>query len=555
MIAHPGLARAAALHRTGALMEAEAAYADYLAADPTNIAALNDSAALALQLGKAGVAIERFRTLVGLTPDVAHAHNNLGFALTVAGRPEEAISHLQKAVEIDSGYTLAQNNLGIAFERSERRADAIEAFQRALRAEPASVEIAANLGEVLLRDDQPERARVSLLRALSLQPGHLGARIALATVEALDGNLSSARASLEALAPSNPKHAKFWYNLSLLRAWAGEDQNAEEARSRASRLDPRDPAVRFSVAAHLLAHRDYSEGWRAFENRREGEFGTQRRYTQFPRWDGASIRTLLIHCEQGLGDNIQFMRFVKEARNRAERIVVVAAGYWRSLAPIFSTLEGVDAVYSDETDALSAEEIAGSTSLLSLPFYLRANDERADQVPYLRAPPARIQQWAERLGHARGKKVGIVWSSSARRELGYSRLKSIPVDLLPSIIATPNIQFVSLQLGGMPTLATMGESGLRVLDFSVDIKDFADTAGIISSLDLVVSIDTSVAHVAGAMGKPTLLLDRYNADWRWRPIDGGRAQWYPSVRLFRQSKFGDWTDPIAQVLAVLTDSR
>jgi tetratricopeptide (TPR) repeat protein len=548
------LARALELHRAGRLADAEKGYAKYLAAHPDDPAALNNAAAAALQIGNPALAIKRFQRLVSLDPRHAGGYNNLGYVLIQDGRSQEAVQCLERAVEIDPGFALAHNNLGIAYENLFRRADAIGSFERALALQPQYADAAANLGEVLNRDGNTAEARAALKRALAAQPSHLGARTALASADALEGELDGARATLEGIVASSPRNTLFWETLGGLRGWAGDLVGAEAAFRKALALDPHDRRASFGVAASLLGRGDTARGWRMFEERQDGCFGTPSRSRDLPQWDGRQLDgPLLIICEQGLGDVVQFARFVPDARRRVRRLIFLADTNWRTLAPLLATLQGVDDLCTDaEALAALAERPVARASVLSLPYLLGVEVETLPgPMPYISPLAERTAAWKPRLEAIPRPRIGLAWAALARRDQGFVTFqKTVPLALLAPVFAATHASFVSLQLGAAGKLAPEGELAARIVDLTADIHDFGDTAAIISELDLVISSDTSVAHVAGAMGKPTWMLDRYNTCWRWRLAED-RSPWYPTMRIFRQQRFGDWHEPIARVAAAL----
>lgn len=551
------LSLALELHRAGRLAEAEASYATYLARHPDSKTALNNAGVIALQSGHIELAVARFEALVKLVPEYARGHSNLGYALIHTGRTSEAVKHLEHAVALDPNDSLAHNNLGIAFEHMERRGDAIAAFERALELNPRFADAAANLGEMMTRDGDSVGARATLGRALAMQPGHLGARVALAVTDALEGSLDASRATLEALATqATVSYEPLWQSLANLRLWTGDLVGAEAAFRRAAALEPGDHLARFGVAATLLARGAYAEGWRAFEERPDGCFGEPRRFAEFPQWRGEPLDgTLLLYCEQGLGDIVQFARFIPAARRRVRRLVMFAGGAWRNLQPLLATLSGIDEFCVDETaiDALSSRPSA-RVSVLSLPFLLGVDVAALPgEIPYLSAPPDYVARWEHRLAGLTRPRIGLAWAALVRRDLAYlTRMKSIPVRELVPLLSLPGLSFVSLQVGPAEPLAALGALAERVVDFTADIRDFGDTAAIISQLDLVISSDTSVAHVAGAMGKPTWLVDRFNSDWRWRLAED-RSPWYPTARIFRQDRFAEWASPITRICKALRE--
>ena len=548
------LARALELHKAGSLAEAEKGYASYLASHPDDPAALNNAAAAALQGGNPALAIARFERLVALDPQHAHGYSNLGYALIQSGRPEEAARCLERAVEIDPRLAIAHNNLGIAYENLFRRADAIASFERALALQPQYADAAANLGEVLNRDGDTVRARAMLQQALRAQPSHFGARVALTAADALDGRLEEALAALERILPSMPREPRFWQALGSLRAWSGDLVGSEEAFRSALALDPHDQRSWLGIGGAQLARGDFARGWRAFEERRDGCLGAPSRFEEIPQWDGSPLDgALLIVCEQGLGDVVQFARFVPDARSRVRRLIFLADSNWRTLAPLLATLQGIDDLCTDAASLTAlAERPIARASVLSLPYLLGLRVEALPgPVPYVSALTDRTAAWKPRLEAIPRPRIGLAWAAYARRDIGYvTRQKSVPPALLAPLIAATRASFVSLQLGAAGKLAPEGELAARIVDLTADISDFGDTAAIISELDLVISSDTSVAHVAGAMGKPTWMLDRYNTCWRWRLAED-RSPWYPTMRIFRQQRFGDWHEPIARVAAAL----
>ncbi len=548
------LAHAFQLHRAGRLKEADDAYAQYLAAHPDDAAALNNAAALAMQTGRHGLAVKRFEQAVAIAPDQPQTRNNLGYALTVAGRPLDAILHLERAVQLDPAYAAAYNNLGIALERAGARREAVGAFERALSLDPHYADAATNLGRVLNSAGDAAGARAAFTRALNANPAQPYARTGLMFAQMLEGDLEGARAGLEARVTDSPAEAPFWQTLGTLRFWCGDFAAAEAAYREATSRDPASDEAQAGLACALLAQSRFAEGWRAFERRPEGRFGPAIRFPELPVWTGATLDgTLLLLADHGLGDVIQYARFVPEARKRVGEIAFVVDDYWSPLAPVLASLSGVDHLLCDA--ALVAglgDRPAARASVASLPFLLGLlPDALPGPIPYLRAPADRVTTWAPRLAALPRPRVGLVWAGKARGDHAYlTRHKSIPLTELAPLVATPGVSFVSLQPGPAGDRSALGTLADRVADLAADIRDFGDTAAIVDGLDLVVSADTAVAHLAGAMGKPVFLLDRYNADWRWR-MPRGRATWYPSVRIFRQHRFLDWRGAVAAAQAAL----
>ncbi len=551
---HTLLAGALALHRAGRLAEAEAAYSAYLDRHPGDPTALNNAGALALSAGNARLAVSRFEQVAALLPANAPARSNLGYALIGVGRAMDAVYHLERAVQLDPNYALAFNNLGIAFERAGARAQAVHAFERALVLDPKLADAAANLGNVRNRAGDTAGARAAFAKALAANPGHLAARTGVAYSQALDGDPEGARGVLEAYASDGASSPSFWQTLAAVRHWCGDLAAAESGYRNAAALDPNDFDARFGIASTLLGRGNFADGWRAFEERPNGCFGPARQYTDLPLWDGSALPgTLLVHAEQGLGDVIQFARFLPAAASRVGKLVFVADGYWQSLAPLLATLGGAVPLLKDAA-LVGALDPAPSArvSVLSLPWLLGVTpDQLPGRIPYLSPPIDRVQQWRPKLDPLPRPRIGLAWAALARGDHGYlTRHKSVPLELLAPLVATRGVSFVSLQIGAAGDRGPLGPLGRRLIDFTGEIRDFGDTAAIIGELDLVISTDTSVAHVAGALGKPVWLLDRYNTCWRWR-LATQRSPWYPSLRIFRQQHFLDWSHPLAAVTTAL----
>jgi Flp pilus assembly protein TadD len=543
------LARAFELHQAGRLDDAEAAYGAYLARHPGDPTALNNAGALALRAGNAPLAVARFEQLAALLPDSAPARCNLGHALIGIGRAMDAVCHLERAIQLDPGFAVAFNYLGMAFERAGARPQAVHAYERALALDPRQAEAAANLGHLRNRSGDTAAARTAFARALAASPGLLVAKTGVAFAQALDGDLDGGRSVLEAHVAEKPALATFWMALATLRHWSGDLVGAEAAYRTAAALEPLDFEARIGIAGTLLGRGNFAEGWRAFEERPDGCLGPARQLAEVPLWDGQALTgTLLVHAEQGLGDVVQFARFIPDAAARVGRLVVVADGAWRPLAPLLRTLAGKPTVLDDAAlVAKLPERPTARVSVLSLPWLLGITPQQlAGRTPYLAAPADRQATWRPRLASLRRPRIGLAWTALARGEQGYlGRHKSVPVGQLAPLLATPGVSLVSLQVD-----AERGPTTARLVDLTADLRDCGDTAALLGELDLVITVDTTVAHIAGALGKPVWLLDRFHSCWRWR-LATDRSPWYPSLRIFRQHRFLDWSRPLAEAKAAL----
>ena len=365
------LGRAFELQQAGRLPEAEALYAQVLAANPDDATALVNASAVALARGDVALAIARSERVVRLAPRNAPARNNLGFALIRAGRDSEALTALDQAIALNGDYAQAHNNRGIALVRLGRTAEGIAAFERALLLEPRYDEAALNLGHQCNSAGDGVRAAAAFERVLGTQPMRVDALTGRAFAQALRGDLSGAIGALETITTTYPAHAPAWQTLGAVRNWAWDHAGAELAFGQALQLAPTNADAQFGIASTLLARGDYPAGWRAFERRpdRGGESGTA--FAQIPVWDGAPFAgTLVIFGEQGFGDVVQFARFLAPARARVGRIVLLLDGYHAPLAPLLASLDGVDEVVTKSTDLHQDGTIARvSHPLASIPSW------------------------------------------------------------------------------------------------------------------------------------------------------------------------------------------
>ncbi len=420
----------------------------------------------------------------------AAAHLNAGLAATMAGDHEAAADAYRAALRRDPSLLPAHNNLALAL-RAQHRFERAEAAARAgLRHGPDAAPLHHTLG-LILRD--------------------------------LRRHAESATAHAWAIA-NMPDFAPAYLGLGNARRTLGDTEGAEKMLRTARRLDPADAATTLALAMLLLATGRHDEGWALHEARLPGAGVT---FSDAPAWDGApTAETVLIEAEQGFGDTIQFSRLLPEAARRAPVIARVPPALVRLLATLPG---GIPVVPNTEPPPPHAR----ACRLMSLPHLIGVSGA---PVPYLSADPAR---WSARLAKLPGPRIGLAWAGGTA--FAEAADKVLPAAQVERLVRLP-ASFVSLQVGPAPKPRT------RLFDPSAELTDFAETAALIAALDLIVSVDTAVAHLAGAMGKPVWLLDRADGCWRWQP-GFGPAGWYPTLRIFRQDTIGDWRGPVDAVLA------
>jgi hypothetical protein len=348
---------------------------------------------------------------------------------------------------------------------------------------------------------------------------------------------------------NRPQYADAYSNLCLVLSASSPSEESLVMGRRAVHLDPRHAGYHWNLALDLLTRGMLTEGWREFEWRWlwKDFRGLHREFRQ-PMWKGEDLngRTILLHFEQGLGDTLQFVRYGPMVRQRGGRVLIQCQ---RELATLLKSNSELGEVFTQD-DALPPFDFHGS--FLSLPSVFKADLKSIPApIPYLKADPKIAEVWRGRLEPVSGKlKVGLVWAGSAAHKK--DRHRSMEFGRFLPLANVSNVAFVNLQKGSASEQAKAFSSRLELIDFTAELEDFAQTAGLIENLDLVIGVDTAVVHLAGAMGKPAWVLLPFTADWRW--LRGREdSPWYPTLRLFRQAKFADWDGVIAKVTAALLD--
>jgi hypothetical protein len=424
---------------------------------------------------------------------------------------------------------------------------AAAAFRQALTLEPNCAAACANLGLALEREGETAAAEVCYRRAIALDWQQAQTHINLGALLARGKRFAEAEAAYlraNLLAPESPVP---WSNLGALYACMQRELEAEYCYFVALRKDPGYGPARFNLSYIQLRQGRFAEGWRSLEAR--DWYAPLARQLGCPRWRGEALagKTLLIGYEAGHGDMIQFGRYAAVLKaHGAERVGILCHP---ALKTLFATLDGVDEVTAfDET--WSGEAWDYWTPPLSIPYYCGTRLETIPaNIPYLRATRDRIGKWQTRMPRG-GLRVGLVWKGSPQFENDADR--SLPsLDLLAPLGSVPGVRFVSLQKGVGEAEAARPPAGLELLDLGSKVGDFADTAAIVAGLDLVIAVDTAVAHLAGALGKSCwVMLPHYKTDWRWLK-QRDNSPWYPRTRLFRQPAMGDWPSVIAEIKAAL----
>ncbi|HZL61633.1 MAG TPA: tetratricopeptide repeat-containing glycosyltransferase family protein [Pseudolabrys sp.] len=512
-------------HRRGDIAQAMERYTEVLRNDPQNADALYYVAAVACQDGqfKEGVALARRAISFGATQ--ARVHNLLGKALDRLGEPLEAIKCFDAAIATDPKFAEAHGNRANILVDAGLHDEALKSFDRALALDPASGSDWLNRGALLQDLGRHAEALASFDKAVICGPEIAEAHVNRANALKDLGHLDAASGL-----PGSPRF-----------------DEAEAAYSKAIALEPRLDEAYFGRGLLALLRGDWAAGFADYEHREKVGEPT---FVPLPgpRWDGeprTGERVVLV-SEQGLGDTIQFCRFAPLLAARGFDVTILTR---KAMAPLLSTLSGV-------TIATDAEALAQDPRplrwlpLLSVPGVLgiRPDSVPAD-VPYLSAQPARVEAWRARLGEGRFK-IGINWSSG-HSDKAHFTLRDIALADFAAVAALPGVQLISLQKGA--AAAQTAEVAFRDKIMTIDADPqadadfFLDTAAVMSLLDLVVTCDTSVAHLAGALTRPVFTALPVIADWRWL-IDRNDTPWYPTMRLFRQDAGRQWQPVIARIV-------
>ncbi|TQF37418.1 hypothetical protein UNPF46_19725 [Bradyrhizobium sp. UNPF46] len=495
-------------------------------------------------LGRRAEAEAQYRAAIGLDENHVDAHGALGMLLLEAGRLDAAEPHLRQAHRLRPLSEITCNNLGILLCRRDALEDAEAKFREALQLNSGFAPAHANLGSVLRSrgalDGAEEHCRLALARDARLAEAHF----VLAQVHEGRERYDEAERAYRTAIALKPDCADWYNDLAKLLVDLRRLDEAWPLFDQTLRMRPDHPEAHSNRAIARLLTGDHLEGWTEYEwrwklKKRPGRLDD---FAQ-PVWNGEDIsgRTLLIHAEQGFGDTIQFCRLVPLLRSGARVVLEVQ----RTVAPLLKDLPGVDEIVP-RGDPLPHFDV--HCPLLSLSRFLGLSlTEVPGQVPYLAADPARVEAWRKRLRTIGGFRVGLVWSGSPT--MADDRRRSIPPDLLSGLAAIPGVSFVSLQKRAAGQMI-VAPAGLALHDFTDELNDFADTAALIANLDLTISVDTAVIHVAGALGRPVWLLNRFNGCWRWL-LDRDDSPWYPTLRQFRQPCPGDWSSVVAEIAQAL----
>jgi Tfp pilus assembly protein PilF len=474
-------------------------------------------------------------------PEDFDALHLLGLLNLQRHRIVEALRYLSEALKVNSGSADAMSNLGLALHATGRYDEAISSYRNALRLAPDHPEILYNLGNACLELGQMAEALLSYDGVLARAPGHVGARVNRGNALLRLNQPTDAIASYDAALAATPGHPQILTNRGHALRRLDRPAEALADFTAAVAAAPEFPEAHFEAAMTLMTLGDFDAGWKEYEWRwKTAAFARYRRQLPAPLWLGdapVSGKTILLHAEQGFGDTIQFIRYAPLLANRGARVICEVQP---ELQPLLSQFENIAVIASGAP--LPAFDL--HCPLLSLPLAFATQPETIPAaIPYLAAPADRVAHWRDRLPSA-NLRAGFVWSGSPSHKNDSNR--SIALARLAGLFADSPVRCFSLQRDRRSADAEILRGLPHLVDLGGELRDFADTAAVISLLDIVISVDTAVAHLAGALGKPVVILLPYGADFRWMR-NRGETPWYPTAKLFRQPAFGDWDSVIARV--------
>jgi tetratricopeptide (TPR) repeat protein len=524
------------------------------ASSPDPIAQTYAEAIRCHQAGAFGEAQAAYERVLQLRPNDVEALSNLGLALQVQGQLEQAVASQRKALVLHPRYVDALVRLADALKALGRLDEAEAAYRRALAIDPASSHALCNLGSSLLDQGKLEEAAIALRKSLAIEPGNHWALCNLLVVLERQQNYEEGVALGRRAIALRPDFMPAQFNFATVLAKRGDIEEAIAAFRRAIALEPTRAEPHFSLAQALLLRGDFARGWEEFEWRwklKDYEWIREiRGALERPRWTGEAIaqKTIMLCAEQGLGDTLQFMRYVPLVVARAGKVILLVQP---ALESLLANIAGVTLIGLD----VAPPDFDVYCPLLSLPrvFATTANTIPA-QAQYLAADAGAIHRWRLRLGEA-GLRVGIAWQGKPGTVT--DRGRSFPLASLAPLSRIPGVRLISLQKNdGVEQLAGLPE-GMRVEtlgpDFDSGPDAFVDTAAVMMNLDLIVTSDTAMAHLAGALGRRTWVALKSVPDWRWG-LGTPLSPWYPTMRLFRQRAARDWDGVFAEMAEELAPS-
>jgi tetratricopeptide (TPR) repeat protein len=544
-----------ALLQQGKVAAAETLYQQVLVHDPKNFDALYLMGAMAAQTNQLAQAVNWMGRALEVDSGHAELHFNRGVALQKLLHHGEALASYDAAIALQPKNAQAHLNRGLVLQRVNRVEEALASFERAIAIAPTHAQAHMNRGCALHLLKRTEEALDSFDKAIAFQPDLAAAQLNRGIALQDLNRVGEAIENYDRCIALNPNDAAAHYKRGIALKELDCIKDALASYDKAAAINPNDPEIQWNRSLLLLSLGQWDEGWKLYQSRWKlsGRTNLGARYhLAQPPWLGHESlegKTILLHAEQGLGDTIQFCRYAKLVKALGATVLLEVP---RALIGLLSQLEGVDRLIERGTEAPAFDY---HCPLMSLPLAFKT---RLDTIPsspsYLHAQATKVAQWQQRLGPALRPRVGLVWSGGFRPDQpelwALNKRRNLPLDQL-KVLKGMDVDFISLQKGepaesDFVSAMQAGWDGPAIANYSADLQDFSDTAALIETLDLVISVDTSVAHLAAALGKPVWILNRFDSCWRWLQ-DRSDSPWYPTVRLYNQRSAGDWEEVMHRV--------
>jgi Flp pilus assembly protein TadD len=468
-----------------------------------------------------------------------------GNELALRGQFREAASYYQQLVQLEPGHGEALHNLGLMLAKQQQFAEALAWYDRALASNAQYADAHYHKGNALRSLRRLSEAVEAYRAALRLRPDFAEARGGLGNALAGLGRAADALAEHQEAVRLKPDSPEGHSNVGLALAHLGRHDEALASYNRALELRPDFVDAHYNRSLTLLTLGNFSQGWSEFEWRWRYPWSAPRNFSQ-PLWDGRPLagQTILLHSEQGLGDTIQFIRYAPLVKARGGQVVVECQP---ALVPLLTGCHGIDLLIG-RCAALPAFTVHSPLVSLGRVFETGLATIPAE-IPYLQAEPARVEHWRREVGAPGGFKIGIAWQGSSAYRWDFHR--SVRLAAFAPLAQVPGVRLISLQKGH--GVEQIGNVNFEVADLGsrFDPASFADVAAAVMDLDLIVTVDTAIGHLAGALGRPVWVALSFAPDWRWllaRPD----SPWYPTMRLFRQERFGDWEGVFNRIAAELS---
>lgn len=508
---------------------------------PDNLSVLSLRGRTLVDLGRPAEGLTSFNEAVAIKPDFVEGLYNSAVALERLGRAAESLRRCDRVLALESHHVKAIATRGNALMQLERYEDAVSDYDLALVIEPNVASVLCNRGTALRSMRLGAQALQSYDAALAANPDFPEAWCFRANVLQDAFRYADALESLDRAVELRPNYAGAWLNKGNVLAEMSRADEALQAYERAIAIDPNFAEAQFAKGCLCLHQGDFALGWPQYEWRqRLPAASASARFFPQPLWLGEAPlegQTILVHAEQGLGDTLQFARYVPHLSKRGAQVLLEVQP---SLKRLMQALDGNVRVFATG-EALPAFDF--HCPLLSLPLAFRTEEKTIPaDTPYLRAEPPRLSEWHRALGEKRRPRVGIAWSGNPKHRNDLQR--SVSLTSLKPLVEL-NVEWISLQKDVRSSdLLELESAGVR--RFDDEIHDFSDSAALVQALDLVITVDTAAAHLAGALNCPVWILLAHQSEWRW--MNGRESSpWYPSARLFRQTQAGRWDDVVSAI--------